>query len=135
MPVLLEHISELAAHELDKLGHVATTGPVRWHDPCQLGRGLGLYDAPRQVLSRALGRAPDEFERRREHAACSGAGGLLPVTMPHVARAIAKDRAVEHARASGGTIVTACASSSRALAREGADVIDLATVIARALDR
>src|SRR5262249_13968937 len=47
--------------------------PVRWHDPCQLGRGLGLYDAPRLVLTRVLGRAPEELPDRRETALCSGA--------------------------------------------------------------
>jgi hypothetical protein len=36
--------------------------------------------------------------------------------------------------AGGGTIVTACASSARSFARAGADVVDLASVIAQALD-
>jgi Fe-S oxidoreductase len=86
------------------------------------------------VLSRVLGRPPDEFERRREHAACSGAGGLLPVTMPDVAEDIASDRVDEHRRCGGGDVVTACASSARAFGRSGAEVIDLATVIARAIE-
>lgn len=138
MPVPVEHFAELAARELGRLGRIdgeLTRGPVRWHDPCQLGRGLGVYDAPRQVLSRALGRAPDEFERRREDARCSGAGALLPVTMPDVARTIAEQRLDEHARSGGGAIVTACASSARAFEARGAGaVVDLATVVMRALD-
>ncbi|MFO0735561.1 MAG: (Fe-S)-binding protein [Labilithrix sp.] len=135
MPVL--HFSELAAREVTRLKRLDLEGAVRWHDPCQLGRGLGVYDAPRQILSRVLGRAPDEFARAREDARCSGAGGLLPVTMPGVARGIAEQRLADHDRSGGGTIVTACASSARAFARaaggEG-QVLDLATVVARALE-
>ena len=138
MPVPVLHFAELAAREVGKLGRVDGAlgeGPVRWHDPCQLGRGLGVYDAPRQVLSRALGRAPEEFERRREDGRCSGAGGLLPVTMPEVARGIAEQRLADHARSGGGTIVTACASSMRSFQKSGhRHVFDLATVVIRALD-
>lgn len=134
LPVPVEHFAELAARSLDALAPIATDGPVRWHDPCQLGRGLGVYEAPRQVLARALGRAPEEFEHTREHAHCSGAGGLLPVTMPEVARRIATDRGDEHRRSGGGTIVTACGSSMRTFEKAGHAVLDLATVVLRALD-
>lgn len=113
--------------------------PVRWHDPCQLGRGLGTYDAPRAVLGRLLGRAPDEFHEHRDNAACSGAGGLLPCTMPENSRAIGDARIEAHLRAGGGRIVTACASSLAALRKAGASrgvpVDDLVSWIARGLSR
>jgi dimethylglycine catabolism B len=123
---------EVAARELGRLGRVPELGDkVRWHDPCKLGRGLGIYEAPRLILSAALGRAPDEFERRRDGAACSGAGGMLPSAMPEHSRQIADDRLEEHRRLGGGTVVTACASSLRRLRARGGRVVDLATVIAR----
>jgi Fe-S oxidoreductase len=134
----VELLVEQAARELGRLKHVPhEAGPVRWHDPCQLGRGLGVYDAPRAVLARALGHAPDEFDvhSRREHAACSGAGGLLPSTMPGVARTIAQGRVAAHGTA--GRIVTACASSLLALRKAASPssvaVDDLASWIARAV--
>lgn len=129
------HFAELAARELGSLNRVPglDDGPVRYHDPCQLGRGLGVYDQPRALLSRALGRAPDEFDRSRDEARCSGAGGLLPVTMPDVSRAIAQTRIDEHEASGGGTVVTACASSALRFRKQGAKVIDLVTVVARAL--
>ena len=134
MPAPILHFAELAAREAAALGRIdGDLGPVRWHDPCQLGRGLGIYEAPRQVLARVLGRAPDEFDRSRQGARCSGAGGLVPVTMPDVARAIAEQRIADHERHGGGTIVTACASSLRSFERAGAKVVDLATVVRRAL--
>lgn len=131
----VELLVERAAAQIGDLSQAAEAGdePVRYHDPCQLGRGLGVYDEPRAVLSRALGRAPDEFIGSRERAACSGAGGLLPATMPDVARAIANARLDEHDVAGGGRIVTACASSLISMRRRGrAPVDDIVTWIARA---
>ncbi len=134
MIVPVVHFTELAAPAIASMDRVDLGGgPVRSHDPCQLGRGLGVYDAPRAVLARALGRAPDEFERRREDARCSGAGGLLPLTMPDVSRTIARQRLEDHERSGGGTVVTACASSLRSFRQGGARTIDLVTVVARAL--
>lgn len=130
------HFTEFAADELAKLAPIddetLTKGPVRYHDPCQLGRGLGVYDAPRNLLARALGRAPDEFARKREDARCSGGGGLLPVTMPDVASTMAGARLADHEAEGGGTVVTACASSLRSFQKRGANVVDLVTIIARA---
>ena len=135
MTIPVEHFAEVAARELGRLERVPGLGegPVRYHDPCQLGRGLGIYDQPRALLSRALGRAPDEFERRREDGRCSGAGGLLPVTMPEVARTIAQGRVDEHEAQGGGTVITACASSLKMFRKQGAKAVDLVTVVARAL--
>ncbi|MGO8996830.1 MAG: (Fe-S)-binding protein [Polyangiaceae bacterium] len=137
----VELVVELAAQELASLRTVAdandkgsdrANAPVRWHDPCQLGRGLGVYEAPRAVLTRALGRAPDEFDTRRERGTCSGGGGLLPVTMPETSRTIAETRLAEHARSGGGRVVTACASSLLSMRKAGGLVDDIVTWIARA---
>lgn len=135
MQIPVEHFTEHAARELGRMTKVEglDDGPVRWHDPCQLGRGLGVYDAPRALLARALGRAPDEFDRRREDARCSGAGGLLPLTMPETSKSVARRRVVEHVNAGGGTIVTGCASSRASFEKQGTKSIDLVTVVARAL--
>lgn len=139
----MELLVARAARSLSSLSRVgATDESIRWHDPCQLGRGLGIYDAPRAVLGRLLGRAPDEFDDRRENAACSGAGGLLPCTMPATSRAIGDARIDAHMssrspgeRGGGGRIVTACASSLLALRKAGASrgvqVDDLVTWVAR----
>jgi dimethylglycine catabolism B len=139
VPTRVELLVEAAARVLSELSPVRrdTDEPVRWHDPCQLGRGLGIYDAPRAILSRALGRAPDELEDRREYGVCSGAGGLLPSTMPETARDIADARLEAHKLAGGGRIVTACASSLIALRKRArasnVPVDDLVTWIASSL--
>jgi Fe-S oxidoreductase len=131
----VELLVQLAARSRSVLSPVLSRAEVRWHDPCQLGRGLGVYDAPRAVLAHLLGHAPAEFDQSRDQAVCSGAGGLLPATMPAVARQIADARLEAHAGAGGGRIVTACASSLLALRKRargtGVAVDDLVTWIAR----
>ena len=103
---------------------------MRWHDPCQLGRGLGIYDAARVVLTRVLGRAPLEFAMRRDRAECSGGGGLLPLTMPENSRTIAAKRIAD---SDGAEIVTACASSVLRFRSAGARATDIVTLIDAAL--
>jgi Fe-S oxidoreductase len=137
----VETFVELAAQRATLLAPkhagAALDAPVRWHDPCQLGRGLGVYEAPRSVLARVLGRVPDEFLDAREKALCAGAGGLLPSTMPAVADDIARTRLSELARVRGGRVVTGCASSLRALRRAaaGSDLVveDIVNVVAGAV--
>jgi Fe-S oxidoreductase len=126
---------ELAAENVGRLTRApGEVLPVRYHDPCQLGRGLGVYDAPRQILRAVTGSPPGEFTAHRDRAVCSGAGGLLPVTMPETSRAIAAARQREHESAGGGEIVTACASSLLALRKAGTSpVSDVVSWIARGL--
>ncbi len=136
----VELLVERAARDLTRLkrapgnGAGAAAGPVRYHDPCRLGRGLGVYEEPRAVLTRVLGAAPLEFTHRRDRARCSGAGGLLPVTMPDAARAIAAARIDDHVSEGGGALVTACASSFLAFRRIlGGAVSDMSSWIARSV--
>jgi len=124
---LAERVTELGA------GACADVGPVRYHDPCQLGRGLGIYDAPRAVLTRVLGAPPLEFHGHGHRAACSGGGGLLPLTMPEVSKEITRRRLDEHGDAGGGTLVTACASSLLSFRKQGTKALDLVSLAARAL--
>lgn len=135
-PSLL-HLSELAADALDSLAVLTEgelpEGPVRYHDPCRLGRGLGVYDAPRAVLGRILGRPPEELHQNREHSECSGAGGQLPRTSKETAQAIAEERRADHDLAGGGVIVSPCPSSRRAFEKGGSTTSSFARLLAAAV--
>lgn len=136
----VELVIERAAkelHALTPLPEGELPSEVRYHDPCQLSRGLGVVEAPRAVLTRLLGRPPAEFVRNRAAGACSGAGGLLPVTHPGIAKDATVARLHEHERAGGGAIVTACASSLRAFRKNAppGSVHDVVALLARGLAR
>jgi len=121
---------ELASTHVTRLSRMQGEAPPVFHDPCHLGRGLGLTAEPRAILTRLFGAPPREMNKNREHTACSGGGGLLPLTMPQVSHDIAVHRAEE---AAGQLLVTACAQSLRSFRKAGARAEDLATLIARGL--
>ena len=132
--IKVDLLIKLAAEQLDRLSPLPKrTTPVRYHDPCKLGRGLGVYREPRAILTRLLGAPPAEFLFSGEQSHCSGAGGLLPLTMPETSKAITTDRLAEHADHGGGELVTACASSLRAFRDAGAQASDLISLIASGL--
>jgi Fe-S oxidoreductase len=121
--------------ELDALPPRALRGrTLRYHDPCQLGRGLGRYEEPRAILARLTGAPPGELERSRGQAECSGGGGLLPLTRPDTSADMADERLAEHQAHGGGTLVTACGNSLRRLgSRSTVEVVDLITLVDEAL--
>jgi dimethylglycine catabolism B len=125
---------DLAARSKARLATHEGAPVYRYHDPCQLGRGLGRYDEPRAILAQIGGRPPEEMQRARAEADCSGGGGLLPATRPEGSRAIADARVAEHRGRGGGVLVTACAESLRRFRASGEPAEDLATLVARALD-
>lgn len=146
-PVRVELFVDVAFRSLSTLPRLPDafrTQLPRYHDPCQLGRGLGRYAEPRALLEQVLGTAPREFERNRGEADCSGGGGLLPVTRPAASRAAAELRGAQHTGASlppgaaavagaDGPIVTACAASLKRFRSAGLAAEDIVTYLARAL--
>ena len=47
---------------------------ITYHDPCYLGRGNDIYEAPRDVIAK-LDSAFSEMKRSRQNGFCCGAGG------------------------------------------------------------
>ncbi len=104
-------------------------GPFTYHDPCLLSRGLGRTAEPRALLTHVVGHAPVDGHASGLRGTCSGGGGLLPLTRPATSHVMATARAAE---LPPGTVVTACASSRRALQKAGRRTLDLFEVLERA---
>lgn len=128
-----ELLLDVAGRSLDRLRTLPGLEPPRYHDPCQLGRGMGRYDVPRAIIERVVGQPAREFERARERAECAGSGGLLPITRPAGSARIADSRIAEHERLGGGALVTACGSSLRRFRKSGAAAGDLISYLAAGL--
>jgi Fe-S oxidoreductase len=120
-PQVTSLVQELAEREqairILRRGRTPRGGPFAYHDPCYLGRHLGVYEEPRKALAAATGEPPLELDRSRESAYCSGAGGGYSLTHPDPALEIAR-RALDAFRRTGArTLVTACPSARRLFER------------------
>lgn len=106
-------------------------GTAFYHDPCYLGRHSGLYEAPRRLLQAARMEVR-EFSRNQAEGECSGGGGVLPITAPATARAIAEHRLEEVREAGLETVVTACGTCKRQLGQSGVVVRDIIEILEEA---
>lgn len=88
-----------------------------YHDPCELGREQGIYDAPRAVIKAIPGLHFAELLRNRSKADCCGAGGALSVTnLPLVIEA--SKSAIHMAEdLSAGVLITACPTCKQSFSR------------------
>ncbi len=50
---------------------------VAYHDPCRLGRHMGMYDEPRDLIRRVKGVNLVELENSRENALCCGISAMM----------------------------------------------------------
>lgn len=100
-----------------------------YHDPCELGRGSGIYDEPRAVVE-AVGELLEPASTR-EHALCCGSSVANTAISDGQQLRIAQDVAGELEATGAGTIVTACPLCKKALGRgAGKPVQDLSEVVA-----
>lgn len=77
-----------------------------YHDPCELGRGCGIYDQPREVLASA-GRLVEAAKNRKESICCGGSLGSLTLGFDK-RKAMTENALANLTSASPDVIVTAC---------------------------
>ena len=106
-----QHISQLLADAFKK-GKLRSKKTDRvkisYHDPCYLGRGLKIYDAPREVLTSLDGVELIEMKRNREDSFCCGAR-VLGNYVPNLSKDTAKERIKEFKATGADLLITACA--------------------------
>jgi heterodisulfide reductase subunit D len=88
---------------------------VTYHDPCDLGRASGVYEAPRQILRSIPGVELVEMKGHGEQCACCGGGGNLEMVNPELSAALALAK-IEEIKATGAsTVITACQQCVRTI--------------------
>lgn len=101
-----------------------------YHDPCELGRGCGIYEEPRELLSKVCELVPAGHERD-ESICCGGSVGSITLSHEervHITNAAVEDLMVHHP----DEIVTACPLCLKTFSpRSARKVRDLAEVIDR----
>lgn len=107
-----------------------STENYTYHDPCELGRGLGIYDAPRNVIS-TVGNLR-EAKHNRANALCCGSSLANTVINDAQQLRIAK-RMTEELEATGcNTIVTSCPLCNKTISRATTTKVeDIAEIIAK----
>ena len=80
---------------------------VTYHDPCHLGRHMGVFDAPRNILGKIKGIELVEMDKNRENSRCCGAGGGYKSQYNEFAVNIAASR-VKDAEETGAEILVTC---------------------------
>jgi len=106
------HISQFIDRLIRK-GEIKLVKPINetvtYHDPCHIGRHLGIYEEPRNVLRAIHGLKLVEMEHSRENALCCGGGGGVRSAYKEIADALAKKRLEEAKKSGAKTLVSCCA--------------------------
>ena len=92
------------------------TPVVTYHDSCHLGRGCGVYAAPRTILRAIPGIQLVEMGRNRRWAWCCGGGGGVPEADPELAQWNAADRMREARETGAELVLTSSALCQRSFA-------------------
>jgi Fe-S oxidoreductase len=116
---------------------------VVYHDPCDLGRHMDIYEPPRKILQAIPGIQLLEFKENRNLAKCCGGGGGLKAYNNDLSGEIAYHRALEAFELTADVIVSACPSCKSSLQqaaarirrekKRGLKVMDITEVVAEAL--
>ncbi len=119
--IQLQHATEFLAELL--AGDGLALGPVEevvtYHDPCDLGRKSGVYDAPREVIARIPGLEFREMSANRENSLCCGGGGDVEVADRTVPAGVAAQRLAQVQATGAKYVLSACQQCKRTL-QEGA---------------
>jgi glycolate oxidase len=85
-----------------------TPRKVVYHDPCSMGRHMGVYESPRTVLRSIPGVELVEFEMNREQAKCCGGGGGFKVYDKKLSEELGYTRILQAVDVGAEIVTTSC---------------------------
>lgn len=112
---------------------------VTYHDPCDLGRGARVFDAPREIIRSIPGVTLVELPRSRENCQCCGGGGNLEMIDAELSSKIAKQKIDETMTTGAEAVITSCQQCVRTMSayvrrnKIPLEVMDITQLIQRAL--
>jgi Fe-S oxidoreductase len=111
LPFELYHVTEYLEKLIDEK-KLKFTKPiiktVTFHDSCHLGRGGGIFEAPRNVIKKIPGITLREMVRNRRMSRCCGAGCGCAAAFNELASDLAFERLKEAKKTKADLIVTTC---------------------------
>ena len=111
---VVNHLTEFIWRVLDSKKNGFHLKPLRmkimFHDPCELGRHMGIYEEPRKIISLIPNLSVYEPRFSREKSVCCGGGGLLFSYFPTLSIEVAAKKLVDEDKIPRDldAIVTAC---------------------------
>jgi Fe-S oxidoreductase len=118
LPFELLHATEYLAQLVDEGKLKFRPQPaqrITYHDPCDLGRKEGIFDAPRRVLQAIPGIELVEMVDNRANSHCCGGGGNLETFDRDLAHAISDRRLGQAQEIEAQVIASACQQCERTL--------------------
>ena len=96
---------------------------VTYHDPCHLGRMLGMFEEPLEILGH-LGVRITEMEHNRYFSTCCGGGGGLRAVDDRLSIEISKNRIRDALKVDAEMIVTVCPTCESTLLRASGRLVN-----------
>jgi Fe-S oxidoreductase len=127
-----EYILELVNQ--NKLPIEKSTERIIYHDPCELGRGSGIYDQPRELLSKYSNLIP--INEEKEESLCCG-GSLANIKIQMSERKQITDKAIDiYAVYNPEYLVTSCPLCKKTFAKSNKiNVVDIAEIINKSIEK
>ena len=138
------HISEFLARNLKEIKKSyrksrKNVEKATYHDPCHIGRHIGIFEEPRKVLKSIPGIEFIEMGRVKENAWCCGAGAGVKSALGEWAVEISEERIKEAEETGAKYLVSTCPFCERNL-RDAAEklnssieIIDLCQLVLKKL--
>lgn len=109
-------------HSIEYLHHLVTQGKIKlkemkakvtYHDPCDLGRGCGIFEQPREVINSIPGIEFVEMSKNREFGTCCGGGGDMEMVDADLVNEVASTLVGEIEKTGADIVVSGCGQCKR----------------------
>ncbi|MBC8449211.1 MAG: (Fe-S)-binding protein [Chloroflexi bacterium] len=112
LPFEIVHVTEEIARQVEagrlRFDVYQPGTVVTYHDPCTLGRGLGIYNAPRTIIEAMPGMRLAEMPRHERDAYCCGAGSFVRYDYADFTDRTGVERFKEAESTGAQIVLTAC---------------------------